>query len=106
MDKERWKGKRKRRPRESFALLWIALSYAPMLHLLPTLHNNEAFAEHWLYLPLFGWALLLGSLWTELQRFPKASAAGFAVLLGLYAGRTALRNRDWKDAPTLWSKTD
>ncbi|MBI4061706.1 MAG: tetratricopeptide repeat protein [Elusimicrobia bacterium] len=96
---------RKRRPMAGFALAWIFLTYAPMLHLLPALHNSEVFAEHWLYLPLFGFALLLGSLREDLQRFPKASWAALGLLLCLYAGRTVLRNRDWKDATTLWSRT-
>ena len=96
---------RRKRPLASFALAWILLSYAPMLHLLPALHNSEVFAEHWLYLPTFGFALLLAGLLDDLQRWPRASWALFGVLLCLYAGRTAVRNRDWKDGLTLWSKT-
>ena len=96
---------RKRNPHACFALFWIILAYAPMLHILPTPHNQEPFAEHWLYLPLFGWALLLGSLIGNAQRFSKAVAAGLGIILCLYAGRTVLRNRDWKDALTLWSRT-
>lgn len=96
---------RRRRPQVSFALTWIAVTYAPMLHILPALHNNEVFAEHWLYLPLFGFALLMGSLLGNARRFPKVYWTGFGLLLCLYAGRTVIRNRDWKDALTLWSKT-
>lgn len=96
---------RGRRPQESFALAWILLTYAPMLHILPSMHNREAFAEHWLYLPLFGFALLVGSLRENVRRFPKAAWAGLGLLLCLYCGRTILRNRDWKNALTLWSET-
>jgi len=95
----------KRRPLMSFALVWIALAYAPMLHILPSLHNNETFAEHWLYLPLFGFALLAAGLLENIRRFHRAYWAGLALLLCLYAGRAVHRNRDWKDAMTLWSKT-
>lgn len=96
---------RERRPLESFALAWIMLAYAPMLHVLPTLHNQEPFAEHWLYLPLFGWGLILGNTLGNAGRLRKPVAAGLGALLCLYAGRTVLRNRDWKDALTLWSRT-
>jgi Flp pilus assembly protein TadD len=97
---------REKRPLAAFALLWIALSYAPMLHILPAQHNREVFAEHWLYLPVFGFSLLLAAaLKAASEKFPKASWTAFAVVMALYGMRTAARNRDWKDDVTLWSKT-
>jgi len=96
---------RRKRPLASFALAWIMLTYAPMLHVFPALHNNEVFTEHWLYLPIFGFALLSASLLNEFRRWPRASWLCFGLLLCLCAARTVVRNRDWKDAFTLWSKT-
>lgn len=95
---------RKRAPAECFALAWIGATYAPMIHVFPTLHNHQAFAEHWLYLPVFGWALLLTSLLQRL-RAPSIRWAVLGLILCLYAGRTAHRNQDWKDPLTLWSRT-
>ncbi|MBI4424256.1 MAG: tetratricopeptide repeat protein [Elusimicrobia bacterium] len=97
---------RKTRPLAAFGLLWIGVAYAPMAHALPTPHNLEGFAEHWLYLPAFGFALLAASAARELSRRSRAAAccATGCVLLA-YTARTVARNRDWKDAETLWSKT-
>ncbi len=90
----------------AFAMLWIAMSYAPMLHILPAQHNREVFAEHWLYLPVFGFSLLLALAFKGASgKFPKVSCTLFAVVITLYGMRTVARNRDWKDDVTLWSKT-
>ncbi|MFH1619388.1 MAG: CDC27 family protein [bacterium] len=90
----------------AFGMLWIALSYAPMLPILPAEHNQQVFAEHWLYLPVFGFALLLASAFKAAsENFPRGSWACLAVIMALYGTRTVVRNRDWKDDVTLWSKT-
>lgn len=97
---------RKRQPLVAFSLLWTALAYAPHLPVFPTLHNLECFAEHWLYLPVLGMALLVGHgfLIAE-RRLPRAGWALLGVLSVLLSTRTILRNRDWKDDLTFWSKT-
>lgn len=97
---------RVRRPAAAFGAAWIAISYAPMLPVLPTVHNLEVFAEHWLYLPVFGAALMGADAFLRLRaRRPKAAAALLLAVLACFLIRTLLRNRDWKDDETFWSKT-
>lgn len=94
------------RPVFLFSLLWTALTYLPSVHLLPSLHNGEIFAEHWLYLPAAGFALAAAGAAAALgRRFPRTAAAAAALVLLGYGAGTAVRNRDWKDDLTLWSKT-
>ena len=95
-----------RRPLITFSLLWLFVTYLPVLPLFPTTHNVEVFAEHWLYLPILGYAALLVSAAAELpgSRYPWKSLALGALLL-LFGARTSFRNADWKDGTSLWGKT-
>jgi len=89
----------------AFGGLWFFLTLLPVSHLIP---HHELMAEHYLYLPLFGFALLLGALlvqWARRQRQAKAIYALFGVVILLFSVRTIMRNRDWKDELTLWTKT-
>ncbi|MBI5743151.1 MAG: glycosyltransferase family 39 protein [Elusimicrobia bacterium] len=96
----------RRVPLAGFAAAWIVLTYLPVMPLFPSLHNSEVFAEHWLYLPVFGFAMLLASLAREFQGGQgRAVKTGSAVLVALFAARSAARIPDWKDAETLWAKT-
>lgn len=62
-------------------------------------------AERLLYLPSFGWCLGFGHLVEIVARRWKPVFALCAVGLVLFAGRTALRNRDWHSDFALWSAT-
>jgi len=96
----------KRRPIVGFAFAWAALTYLPHLPLIASYHNRELFAEHWLYLPLFGPALLFGLLFVQGRTLlPRFSAAACAVVLAAFMIRGAQRNRDWKDDLALWART-
>lgn len=89
-----------------FFSAWILATYVPVLPLFPSLHNSEVFAEHWLYLPVFGYAGLVTLAVSRLrQRSLGAAAAVAAAALLFFAGRTAARNPDWKNPETLWAKT-
>ncbi len=88
----------KRRFIAGFGLAWIALTLLPVSHLVP---YHELLAEHYLYIPSFGFALVLGTL---IQRFGASSkaakilASGLAVALLVALGwRTLERNRDWEN---------
>ena len=97
---------RRRRPAAAFGAAWIAISYAPMLPVLPTVHNLEVFAEHWLYLPTFGAALMGADAFLRLRAVrPKAAAALLSAVLVCFFARTRLRNGDWKDDETFWTKS-
>lgn len=96
----------KKAPALSASIFFFFLAYAPMLPLLPLVHNREVFAEHWLYLPLFGFALMAALLLGRLREKHKGLfLACAAALLCFYSVITALRNPDWKDPLTFWGKT-
>jgi tetratricopeptide (TPR) repeat protein len=106
----------------AFCGLWLAITLLPVSHLLP---HPELLAEHYLYLPSFGFCLLPGLALTRLANSrgdPLSRPAGgrgmprpyvkvvcgyglIAVLLTLYGVRTVVRNNDWQDELTLWRKT-
>jgi len=89
----------------AFGGLWFFLTLLPVSQIIP---HHELMAEHYLYLPSIGIAIMAGVLldrWTERSGRAHAVYAGFAVLLLLFSLRTIVRNRDWKDEFTLWKKT-
>jgi Tfp pilus assembly protein PilF len=97
---------RQQKPLQAFAVWFIALAYLPMLPVLPTLHNQELFAEHWLYLPLVGFALLAALSARDYAKVPTAKIKIIvALVLCLFSGRTMLRNLDWRSDKTLWART-
>ncbi len=89
----------------AFAAVWIAATYAPMIHLLPTTHNLESFAEHWLYLPVFGIGLLAAMLFVQAHRRAPKAAWGVLACLALTLGaRSTARARVWRDDLTFWTQ--
>jgi len=92
-------------PMAAFGGLWFFIALLPVSHLIP---HHELMAEHYLYVPSFGLFLALGAV---LSRLPdtgrRATVAYAACLLALLllGTRTVVRNRDWKDDLTLWTKT-
>lgn len=63
-------------------------------------------AERLLYLPSVGWVLASGWLTARAaaQRSPRWLVA-VALLAAAYGARTWMRNRDWRDDPTLYAAT-
>lgn len=106
----------------AFCGLWLVITLLPVSHLLP---HPELLADHYLYVPSFGFCLLTGLALTRLANSrgdPLSRPAGgrgmprpyvkvvcgyglIAVLLTLYGVRTVVRNNDWQDELTLWRKT-
>ena len=70
-------------------------------------------SERYLYLASYGWCLLLAfaiyylfNLHFRFSKYLKITTVGFLVaILTFYSVGTVLRNQDWKDSKTLWSKT-
>lgn len=87
-------------------LAWAAVALLPVSHLVPF---RELLAEHYLYVPMMGIALVAaGVVDGALARWPGRRtivAAGVLVVVGALAARTVVRNRDWRDRVTLWSAT-
>ncbi len=93
----------RRAPAVFCALAAIALPLLPVLYI-PAVGENT-FAERYLYLPSFGFVLLVGIAVARVwERRPAALAAVVAVTAAYGVG-TILRNRTWHDDFTLWTDT-
>lgn len=94
------------RPVASGGVLWVVAAYAPMLPWVPSNHNLQLFAEHWLYLAVPGAAFVAADAYeAAARRRPRASLALAAAVVVALGARTVVRNADWKDGLTLWTKT-
>ena len=86
----------------SFAILWFFISLIPLSNIVPI---NSFLAEHWIYVASIGPFLLFGMgiswLYKKISPRGKLPVTVFftilAILIGLYARVTVLRNTDWKD---------
>jgi protein O-mannosyl-transferase len=67
--------------------------------------TGTVMGERLAYLPSAGFCLLIALIWTQLESWRPGVARVLAIcLLGALAGRTVLRNQDWRDNLTLYSK--
>lgn len=93
-----------RRPLISFGILSYFAMLIPVSQLIP---HHELVADHYLYLPImsFGLVVALGvdEVARRVPRFAKLAYATIAALLVTASVLTVLRNRDWKDEFTVWS---
>jgi tetratricopeptide (TPR) repeat protein len=100
------------RPLIGYGALWMLITILPVSHLIPI---KEIMAEHYLYVPLFGFALICGILFdaacgavvvSGVWRGRALIVYGLTVVLLILAGaRVVTRNRDWADEETLWTIT-
>ena len=89
----------------AFGGLWFFITLLPVSQIIP-LHGKMA--EHYLYLPVVGVALMVGTIldrWAKTPRAIQRLTVGLSALLLFFVVRTIVRNRDWKDELTLWRKT-
>lgn len=90
-----------------FALIWPVVTLLPCSNLVPL--TKFFIAERYLYVPSFGVCLLAAwaiARWTREERpaRQRAAAAGIAIaVLVLGSARCVARNRDWRDAESLWT---
>lgn len=88
----------------AFGILFFWLAYSVISNFF--MSTGAWIAERFLYLPMVGVAVVagLGAEWIAKRVRPDAVAMGLlAGVFALLAGRTFLRNRDWRDGPTLWA---
>jgi tetratricopeptide (TPR) repeat protein len=90
----------KGRPIAFFSLSWFAITLLPQSNLYPI---NAYMAEHWLYLPSMGAALLAASAISSL-RTPRPAAI-FVILLTAFSFLTIKQNLYWKTAEGFYKKT-
>jgi tetratricopeptide (TPR) repeat protein len=94
-----------------FGIWWFLLTLFPVYNLIEIFNP---LADRYLYLPLVGFCAVLSLLLTDLipRRLTFAPRKSkivirslIIVLLVTYSTITIVRNRDWKDGFSLWSKT-
>ena len=87
----------------AFAVLSYFALLLPVSQIVP---HHELLADHYLYLPMMSFGLLVGLVARELarrgERSRKVITAGVAVVVTVLSAMTALRNRAWKDDLSLW----
>ncbi|MFH1263888.1 MAG: glycosyltransferase family 39 protein [Pseudomonadota bacterium] len=103
----RW---RKNRP----YLIGLSLFAAPLIPVTLVLDTLGVISERYFYLPLAGIAIWVATLvaplfepvlGSELRRAKKLLLACSMVWVALLAGRTVLRNREWRDEPRLFTSS-
>lgn len=97
-----------------FAALWTVLTIAPVLNVKQLGMNIDAglqiFAERFLYIPSFGFALFAPVLWkeifgrTSLHKVKSAWAWALIAATALYSVLIIMRNPVWKDNLTLFTE--
>lgn len=94
----------------SFAVIWIALTIAPVLN--ARWMATNVFTERYLYLPSVGFCVLLAGGFVFLFRkfvplpaLRRGLVAAAAVVCVLGASQIIARNRDWRDDYTFLSRT-
>ena len=94
-----------RRKEIPYGILWFLISIVPVLNLTSL---NAPMMEHWLYLPMIGFALaFVGCLYALAQHLGEFRGAtfGLALLVILLSAKTASRNAEWGD-PILLFQND
>jgi protein O-mannosyl-transferase len=98
--------KRDRLP--TFGLVWLLVTLTPVLNA-----NWTAFAERYLCLPSIGFCWLLAWILSRLgaaiskrsQGAQRAAVGALCLIALLCAGRIVIRNRDWHDNLTFFTRT-
>ena len=87
----------------AIALLWVPVHLAIPLATLPLFRNVDLSHDRYLYIPLFGFALLIGYAWQRVQE-PQLRNAALRVLLLLYAVATFYQQKFWSDDAALFAR--
>lgn len=86
-----------------FSVLWFFAALLPYSNILPM---NAYMAEHWLYLPLFGFVLIAAKWFSAMitGRFRRLSIAAVTCVVLAFSAITVAQNRYWED-PTRFYET-
>ena len=93
------------RPLVSLGMGWFLAALVPVLQIVPF---HELAADHFLYVPLIGFSLLVGLAVDHVSRergYRELAVGVVALVFILFSVRTMERNRDWADVETLWRAT-
>ena len=89
----------------SLGMFWFLITQLPVLHIFPF---HEIAADHFLYLPMVGVALVGGSAVDYLVKVKDKTLPGwalFGLLIAVWGALTLDRNQDWKNTEALWVAT-
>lgn len=91
----------------AFGLLFFAGTLSPSIHVYPI---QGLLYEHWLYVPLFGLAVIVAVLWNIYiplvsENIRYVAWAGLIVVVVLLGVRTIVRNADWREPIRFYEKT-
>jgi len=89
----------------AFGGIWFFITLLPVCHIIP---HHELLAEHYLYLPSYGFCLIAALFFTALlegKRHSLLISSTFIIIIVLFSLRIIDRNRDWEDGMALWGKT-
>jgi len=91
----------RKRPVISFGIFWFFITLSVESSLIPI---QDAIFEHRLYLPMFGFALIISYLvFHFLSRRLSWAIVVSAIIIMSLGTATYLRNMKWKDGITLWT---
>ena len=93
----------------TFGITWFFISLLPVLNIIP---QGSVMAERFLYIPSFGFCLILALLVNSLIRINNLKISNnsriiagillVALITILYSARTITRNQDWKDLESIF----
>ncbi|MGM0428447.1 MAG: tetratricopeptide repeat protein [Thermodesulfobacteriota bacterium] len=91
----------RKRPAITLGVFWFFITLSVESSIIPI---SDAMFEHRLYLPMFGFALVMGYVLFDFLQNKKLWLGIVSVAVIGYFGTAAyLRNRVWQDPVTLWS---
>jgi tetratricopeptide (TPR) repeat protein len=96
-----WACRRRHLTLIGLGLLWLGLFLLPVSNLLPMM---QYMAERFLYLPLIGWLLVLGTLLIKLRHRTLGLTAA-TLIVSVWALLAWQRSFIWKDAVTLFVRS-
>jgi len=90
----------------TFGILWFLIGISITSNILVPI--NGLVYEHWLYLPLVGFALsfiYIITLIAEKYNLKKVALISFLIASFLFAGRSIARNHEWRDPIIFYKQT-
>lgn len=90
----------------AFGIFLFIITLIPVYNIIPI---NDPFSERYLYLPAFGFAIIMGSyICRRIDRntiYKSLYMVIFLLIVSFYCLGVTNRNKTWKDGYSLWSDT-
>lgn len=100
-----WVWRKTRATAVAIGLLWIPVHLAVPLLTLPLFRNVDLSHDRYLYVPLFGFALLAGYAWRKIPK-PGLRNALLAALVISYAALTFHQQKFWSNDAALFARAE